>query len=275
MLQGLEQSNSCKVKLAILNCDVNEGPIAAKWGQNDDIYSKYFKDVGHRFFPSWDISLENYQTCPDGTLPTPEQLATIDALLLTGSRHDVWEDHPWMPPLFEFIRKYSPLKPFVGICFGHQAINKALGGQVGPMGYSENGLHRVALSEDGRSVLGTSKEFIDLHFLHGAHVATAAPSLRVLGSSQLCSVQSTFLPNRVLTLQAHPEFSEEMSYAYVKFVGEVLHKDESANLAGMLEEGKDTFRHVDRFWMGAKLLSFAATGQIITDSELQALHNLQ
>jgi hypothetical protein len=51
--------------------------------------------------------------------------------LITGSKHGVYEDHPWIPPLEQFIRDaYAAHVPVVGICFGHQIIAQALGGKV-------------------------------------------------------------------------------------------------------------------------------------------------
>src|SRR5690606_26514473 len=62
------------------------------------------------------------------TLPAPE---SRDAWLLTGSRHGVYDDLPWIAPLKDFIRvAAAKRRPMVGVCFGHQIIAEAMGGRV-------------------------------------------------------------------------------------------------------------------------------------------------
>ncbi len=61
----------------------------------------------------------------------PESIHDAEGWLITGSRHGAYEDHPWIPPLEDFIRDgYAARVPLVGICFGHQIIAQALGGKV-------------------------------------------------------------------------------------------------------------------------------------------------
>jgi GMP synthase-like glutamine amidotransferase len=54
-----------------------------------------------------------------------------EAVLITGSPAGVYDSTPWMDPLRVFIREaFATRKPMVGVCFGHQIIADALGGQV-------------------------------------------------------------------------------------------------------------------------------------------------
>ena len=77
---------------------------------------------GHGFsFKSYD--------CEGGVIPaSPDE---CDGWLITGSKHGVYEDHAWIPPLEAFIRDvYAAGVPLIGVCFGHQIIAQALGGKV-------------------------------------------------------------------------------------------------------------------------------------------------
>jgi GMP synthase-like glutamine amidotransferase len=57
--------------------------------------------------------------------------ARCDGWLITGSRHGVYENHPFIPRLEEFIRAaMAGGVPMVGICFGHQIMAQAMGGRV-------------------------------------------------------------------------------------------------------------------------------------------------
>ncbi|NNU79634.1 C26 family cysteine hydrolase domain-containing family [Halovulum dunhuangense] len=57
--------------------------------------------------------------------------ARADGWLVTGSRHGVYEDHPWIEPLKAFLRAAIEGRvPVVGVCFGHQILAEALGGRA-------------------------------------------------------------------------------------------------------------------------------------------------
>jgi len=72
-----------------------------------------------------------YDSVPiyDGAaFPNP---AGLDAIVITGSSAGVYEDHAWLPPLRAFIQgAYAAHTPMLGICFGHQIMADALGGDV-------------------------------------------------------------------------------------------------------------------------------------------------
>ena len=52
-----------------------------------------------------------------------------EAVLVTGSRYAVYEDRDWIRPLLEKIREFSHEVPVMAVCFGHQAVAKALNGR--------------------------------------------------------------------------------------------------------------------------------------------------
>lgn len=146
----------------------------------------------------------------DGELP--DSTADADAWLITGSRFGAYEDHPWIPPLENFIRQiYAADQPLVGICFGHQVIAQALGGRVEKFsgGWS---VGRVEYNLD-ESVFGaesmSSSNQTALMAFHQDQVVKAPDSAVTVGSTDFCKHAALLYGNRALTIQPHPEFDSE------------------------------------------------------------------
>ncbi len=128
----------------------------------------------------------------------PASVRDCDGWLITGSRHGVYEDHPWIPPLEAFIRTaFAAHVPVVGICFGHQIVAQAMGG-------------RVEKYKQGWAVGATDYEFSDqtltLNAWHQDQVTVVPPGAKVIASNDFCANAALLYDDRALTVQAHPEF---------------------------------------------------------------------
>jgi GMP synthase-like glutamine amidotransferase len=88
-------------------------------------------------------------------------LDDVDAILISGSKHDAFEDDEWILTLVEFVRKallHDRVK-IVGICFGHQIVARAMGALVarGDQGW-EISVVETRLTEKGKEVFGKERE---------------------------------------------------------------------------------------------------------------------
>ena len=128
----------------------------------------------------------------------PAGVHDAEGWLITGSRHGVYEDHPFIPRLEEFIRgAFAAAVPIVGICFGHQIVAQALGGQVEKF---EGGW------AVGRQDYDFGGQTIPLNAWHLDQVIRAPEMATPVASNEFCENAALLYGNRAFTVQAHPEF---------------------------------------------------------------------
>lgn len=157
-----------------------------------------------------------YYFVVDGVFP--ESIEECDAWLLTGSRHGVYEEHDFIPPLEKFVRQaFAANIPIVGICFGHQLLAQALGGKVEKFkgGWS---VGRVEYSLD--ETLGLTET--PLHAFHQDQVIELPPGAKNLGSTDFCQHAAFAYGDKALGLQPHPEFDDEFIDDLLEVRGHVL-----------------------------------------------------
>jgi GMP synthase-like glutamine amidotransferase len=140
-------------------------------------------------------------------LPDP---AACEAVLITGSPFGVYDSTPWMDPLRDFIRATAALRtPMVGVCFGHQIIADALGGEVRK---SEKGwgvgrhTYEVLATRDWMPGAGQT---LSLAVSHQDQVITPPKGATTLArSAHTAHAMLAYEDAPILSLQGHPEFSD-------------------------------------------------------------------
>ncbi|MEM6588376.1 MAG: type 1 glutamine amidotransferase [Pseudomonadota bacterium] len=169
----------------------------------------------------------------------PQSPADADAWIITGSKHGAYEDHPWIPPLEEFIRAvYADGRPMVGICFGHQIIAQALGGKV--VKYD----HGWAVGHTDYQIDG---EDMRLLAWHQDQVIEKPAGATVIGSNAFCENAALLYDNRILTIQPHPEFDGEIVQKLIDLRGKGLVEPDRLSAAQALQhEAHDSARFVER-----------------------------
>lgn len=126
------------------------------------------------------------------------------AVVVTGSRNAVYEDRGWINPLLEKIRDLSEDTPIIGVCFGHQAVAKALGGEVRHMGDYEIGYEKIRLGE--------SRIFEDVGSVvypfstHEDEVVELPEGFRKTAESDVSIHGFEHSEKHIYGIQFHPEF---------------------------------------------------------------------
>jgi len=118
----------------------------------------------------------------------------------------VYEPLPWIAPLQEFIRGAAGAK-MVGVCFGHQVMAQALGGEVikSPKGWGA-GLHRYEVVHPQRWTNGEREVAIPAS--HQDQVVRQPPNSEVVARSDFTPFAALAWKDRpAISFQFHPEFS--------------------------------------------------------------------
>ena len=197
----------------------------------------------------------------DGELP--ESVDACDAWLVTGSKHGVYDDLPWIPRLREFLARARAVgRPIVGICFGHQILAEALGGSAAKSDRGWGvGLRRYRVLKRP-SWMADAPEEIAMHALHQDQVTAVPEDATVLAESDHCPFAMLAYgdPEQpdAISIQPHPEFSEDYTRELVRMrTGESYPLDTAEAALATLGEATDS-EAVAR-WCVAYLRRAAAT----------------
>ena len=134
-----------------------------------------------------------------------------DALPIPG--FDAFADDLWIKRLVKFTEEAisSNRVRTIGVCFGHQILGRALGAKVarseGPVW--EASVCQYTQTPKGKELFG-GKEILNIAQMHKDIVYYYPKGVEELGSSDKCKVQGMYVPKKLLTVQGHPEFTEEI-----------------------------------------------------------------
>jgi GMP synthase (glutamine-hydrolysing) len=152
-------------------------------------------------FATWDVEGMEF----------PPSVDAADAWLVGGSRHGVYEDHPFIAPLEGFLRRaWEARRRIVGICFGHQILARALGGRVekaatgwtiGPQDYALDGGGTIRLNAWHQDQI--------------VRLPGGVP-VEVLGRGPDSPHALLRYADRAFTLQPHPEFGTAVVHALAR-----------------------------------------------------------
>ena len=178
------------MRIGILQC----GHFATEPGYPEKTYHDLYADLlaGRGLkFRTWSVV----------DMEFPAGVNDADGWLISGSKHGVYDDLPFIAPLEDFVRDiYAACVPMVGVCFGHQIMAQALGGKtekfsggwsVGPVDYNFNG------------------ETLSLNAWHQDQVVEVPPDAETTASTDFCAHAALAYKGRAISIQPHPEFEPQ------------------------------------------------------------------
>jgi len=197
------------MKLTILQ--VGESPAALRpdFGRYPTHFENMFKATGAGF------AFESIYVLDGAPMPDP---ADLEGVVITGSAAGVYDSPPWMDPLRAFIRDaYGKKTPMLGVCFGHQVMADALGGDVRK---SEKGwglgrqVYAVKTKPGFMNGIGTE---VAIAASHQDQVIAPPPEAEVFLASEFTPNAGLIYRNdAAMSLQPHPEFDEAFARGLVE-----------------------------------------------------------
>jgi GMP synthase (glutamine-hydrolysing) len=150
-------------------------------------------------------------------------------VVITGSAANVTDEPFWLEDAVQWVRKALLAQiPLFGICFGHQLMAHALGGQVNyHPGGRESGSHPIRLTSEGRraTVLTGAPPQFDVQLIHEQTVIEAPSEASVLACNDHDSFQILGYGERALSVQFHPEFDAATMATYLDVMRPTLHEE--------------------------------------------------
>lgn len=198
-------------KIAIIEADTPVPAVVEKLGTYGSIFKNLLLGAGlDENTTEFSIHhvVEHPENLPDLANSPP------DAVLISGSKHNSYDDIEWINKLAEFAADAVARGiKIIGICFGHQIIARGLGTKLGvnPKGW-EISSTRITLTEKGREVFSDlADQFggdINIMQMHRDIVFEAPENTEVLAYNDVCAVQGFYRENAIWTVQGHPEFTD-------------------------------------------------------------------
>jgi GMP synthase-like glutamine amidotransferase len=188
------------MKIGLLECDDVVGRFPEVKGGYREMFSALLPDFAFRYYAAH-----------RGELPASPR--ECDAWITTGSKHSVYEKHRWIEDLAGFIR--STEKPFVGICFGHQMLAHAMGGEVAKakQGWGVGVLPLEVLRHE--PWMDPPIERVRIQHMHQDQVQRLPEGSVLLGRSPHCEIAMFRVGEAMLGIEGHPEFSVEYGAALI------------------------------------------------------------
>jgi len=217
--------------IGILDCDRVDAQLVGRFGEYSQMVSAGLTalnpGLGFRMYDAL-----------RGQRPTT--LSECDAYIITGSRHNAYDDLPWIEGLRKLVRRAATGRaPLAGICFGHQLIASAMGGQVArsAKGWGLGNACYPLLRH--QSWMVPAREQICLLTSHQDQVVRLPDGALRLAGNAFCEHFMFQLGERLVGIQGHPEFVPDYARALLDQRREQLPAEQAARAQASLATPHD------------------------------------
>jgi GMP synthase-like glutamine amidotransferase len=184
----------------------------------------------------------------------PDSVDECDGWIVSPGRPSVLDDERWIADTADVVRAaVDAERPFVGICFGHQLLARAMGG-------------RVERAADGWGVGAKTYEIVEtepwmdpaverfeLVASHEDQVVALPPGARLLATSAYCPNAAFALGDRAIGIQPHPELTADHSRILLSARRDLIGADRADTALSTLDRPLD--RRLVAGWIARFLLA--------------------
>ena len=215
------------MKIGLLECDDVAGRFAHIKGGYREMFAALLPEAQFAHYEAH-----------RGRLPASAD--ECEAWLCTGSKYSVYDKLAWVDELARFIRTIKKdKKPFVGICFGHQMLAHALGGEVAQSkeGWGVGVLPLRIISRE--AWMDPPRPELRIQHMHQDQVQGLPDDGVLLGQSPHCEVGMFRVGETMLGIEGHPEFTAEFAEALIRARKERIGAERSAAALKSVREPSD------------------------------------
>jgi GMP synthase-like glutamine amidotransferase len=197
------------MKLTIIQLDESPHAVRDRFARYEPQYERLFSAITDRFEYDYVYPLDGQ------ALPDP---AGLEAIAITGSATGVYDHPAWINPMRGFIRAaYTAKTPMLAVCFGHQLMADALGGDVRlsekGWGVGRQEYRQVTTPDFARDLPAN----LAIAASHQDQVITPPDCAKVWLSSDFCpNAGLVYDGGTAMSLQPHPEFDLAYSRALLE-----------------------------------------------------------
>lgn len=202
------------MKIGVLICDDVNPTLEPEHGNYKTMFSRLLLAVDHT------LELQFYWVNHN---EFPETLNECDAYITTGSKSGVMDEAEWIVRMEALVGQIHHAQiPFVGICFGHQMLAKALGGVVAKadMGWGVGAM--ITNVNQPQAWMTPYQDKFNLLVSHQDQVLRMPERAQALAGNDFCPISMMQVGPTSLGIQAHPEFCSAYSKALIKMRKDTL-----------------------------------------------------